>query len=133
MRNSLLRRIEERISRKRGDVFLRADFTDLGDYDQVGRSLKQLVRDGKLLRLGQGVYSRAVSSPFGDTLIPPKGLATLTEALNRLGIKTVPTRLERDYNSGRTTQVPTGRMVGVRQRVRRKIGYSGIALSFERA
>jgi hypothetical protein len=38
-----------------------------------------------------------------------------------------------DYNAGRTTQVPTGRVVGVRQRVRRKIGYNGISLSFERA
>jgi len=38
-----------------------------------------------------------------------------------------------DYNAGRTTQVPTGRVVGVRQRVRRKIGYNGFTLSFERA
>jgi len=29
--------------------------------------------------------------------------------------------------------VPTGRVVGVTRRVRRKIGYGGISLSFERA
>jgi hypothetical protein len=64
-------------------------------------------------------------------LLPPKGLATLTEALNRVGIETGPTRLQQDYNAGRTTQVPTGRVVAVNGRVRRKIGYGGVYLSFE--
>ncbi len=122
-----------RIERKRGDVFLREDFGDLGGYDQVGRVLTGLVRKGRLLKVGFGIYTRAAKSPFGGKLLPPKGLATLTEALNRVGIQTAPTRLEQDYNAGRTTQVPTGRVVGVRGRVRRKIGYDGVTLSFERA
>jgi hypothetical protein len=62
-----------------------------------------------------------------------KGLATLTAALARLGIETVPSRLKQAYNAGRTTQVPTGWVVGVKRRVRRRIGYNGIYLSFERA
>ena len=33
-------RVMERITRKRSDVFLRADFKDLGGYDQVGRVLR---------------------------------------------------------------------------------------------
>jgi hypothetical protein len=123
----------DRIGRKRGDVFLRSDFGDLGGYDQVGRALSSLVRKGALLKIGFGVYTRATQSPFGNKLLPPKGLTTLVEALERLGIPTAPTRLEQDYNAGRTTQVPTGRVVGVRKRVRRKLGYDGISLSFERA
>ena len=55
------------------------------------------------------------------------------EALRRVGVETLPSRLERDYNAGLTTQVPNGRVVGVRRRVRRKIGYGGFTLSFERA
>lgn len=133
MRLSLENQLEKRIARKRGDVFMRSDFSDLGGYDQVGRSLRQLVRNGKLLKIGQGIYTRAVQSPFGDKLVPPKGLDTLKEALGRLGIKTRLTRLEQDYNAGRTTQVPAGRRVAVTKRVRRKIGYNGISLSFERA
>lgn len=133
MRETLETRVEKRIGRKRGNVFLRADFADLGGYDQVGRALRQLVRQGKLLKIGYGLYSRALKSRFGERLIPPKGLATLREALKRVGIKTYPSRAVEDYNSGRTTQMPTGRVVAVRQRVRRKIGYSGISLSFERA
>ena len=65
--------------------------------------------------------------------MPLKGLETLAEALHRVGIETAPTRLQQAYSDGRTTQVPTGRVVAVRKRVRRKIGYGGLQLGFERA
>ena len=84
---SLEQRLARRIARKRGDVFLRADFDDLGGYDQVGRALRGLVRKGQLLKLGYGIYTRAAKSPFTDKPVPPKGLETLTEALHRLGIE----------------------------------------------
>jgi len=45
----------------------------------------------------------------------------------------LPTRLQQANNAGMTTQVPTGRMVAVRGRVRRQIGYDGVYLKFERA
>ena len=130
---SLEQRLEKRIARKRGDVFLREDFCDLGGYDQVGRALRRLVRKGELLKLGYGVYTRAARSPFTDKSVPPKGLRTLKDALTRLGVEIVPTRLEQAYNAGRSTQVPTGRVVGVRGRVSRRIGYGGVVLSYERA
>lgn len=127
-------RIQKRIARKRGDVFLRADFEDLGGYDQVGRALGQLVKQGQLLKLGQGLYTRAKPSLIDGTPAPVKGFRTLaTEALDRLGIETQPTRLEKAYAAGETTQVPAGRVVAVSKRVRRKIGYNGILLGFERA
>jgi hypothetical protein len=131
--DSLEQRLEKRIARKRGDVFLRADFEDLGGYDQVGRALRQLVRKGRLMKIGQGLYARARQSPFDGKPVPPKGLGTLTEALERLGVEVLPTRLQRAYNEGKTTQVPTGRVVAVRERVRRRVGYDGVYLKFERA
>lgn len=131
---SLQARILKRIDRKRGDVFLRSDFKDLGGYDQVGRVLRELVRDGRLLKLGHGLYTRAVASPVDGTPAPIKGLRALAaEALDRLGVESAPTRFEQAYNSGQTTQVPAGRVIAVRKRVRRKIGYKGILMSFERA
>ena len=133
MRDTLEARIAKRIDRKRSDVFLRADFADLGGYDQVGRVLRRLVRAGKLLKVGFGLYTRAVPARIGVRPIPPKGLTTLREALERVGSRTYPSRALEDYDAGRTTQVPTGRVVAVRRRVRRKIGYNGISLSFERA
>ena len=126
-------RLLKRIDRKRGDMFVRADFEDLGGYDQVGRALRELVRDGRLVKVGQGLYARAHPSIISGEPIPVGGLDALKEALRRVGVETLPSRLERDYNAGRTTQVPNGRVVGVRRRVRRKIGYGGFTLSFERA
>jgi len=127
-------RVMKRIDRKRGDVFLRADFSDLGGYDQVGRALRLLVNKGKLLKIGQGLYTRAAESPFDGTPAPIKGLYSLAaEALGRLGVESAPTRFEQAYNAGKTTQVPAGRVIAVRKRVRRKIGYKGIFMSFERA
>src|SRR5271156_4728788 len=123
----------KRIDRKRGDVFLRADFDDLGGYDQIGRVLRQLVRDGRLVRVGQGLYARARPSLTSGEPVPVGGLIALKEALRRVGVKTAPSRLELAYNAGQTTQVPTGRVVGVTRRVRRKIGYGEVSLSFERA
>jgi hypothetical protein len=35
------------------------------------------------------------------------------------------------YNQGQTTQVPTGRVIGVKGRVARKIGYEGKYITFE--
>jgi Family of unknown function (DUF6088) len=132
--DSLEERLERRIARKRGDVFLRADFDDMGGYDQVGRALRQLIRKGRLMKIGQGLYARARRSSLDNKLRPENGLATLKEALRRLGVETVPTRFERAYNSGRSEQVPTGRVVAIRgRRVRRQIGYDGVFLSFERA
>ena len=92
-------RIINRIERKRGDVFLRSDFNDLGGYDQVGRILRGLVSKGKLLKVSYGLYTRAVKSPFSENPVPPKGLETLTEALRRVGVEVVETRLEREYNA----------------------------------
>jgi hypothetical protein len=127
-------RILKRVERKRGDVFLRADFSDLGGYDQVGRALRKIVREGRLVRVGQGLYARAVAAPSDGRPIPNKGFrAMAAEALGRLGIKAAPTRLEQAYNAGKTTQIPSGRVVAVNKRVRRKIGYDGIFVGFERA
>jgi hypothetical protein len=131
---TLAQRVETRIARKKGDVFLRADFVDLGGYDQVGVVLRGFVRKGKLLKLGQGIYARAEPSIIDGSPTPVKGIKRLVaEALGRVGVKIKPTKLEVAYNEGRTTQVPSGRLIGVDRRVRRKIGYNGRTVSFELA
>jgi hypothetical protein len=60
---TLRERIEGRIARRQGeDVFLPREFADLGGEDQVLRALRDLVREKRLVRLGYGVYGRAVVS-----------------------------------------------------------------------
>ena len=132
--DSLEKRMRRRIARNRGDVFLRADFSDLGSYGQVSRVLRDLLREGCLIKIVLGLYARATPSLRDGKPMPANGLRTLTDALHRLGVETTPSRAELAYNSGRSEQVPTGRVVGIRgKRIRRQIGYGGISLIFERA
>ncbi|NTV67223.1 MAG: hypothetical protein HGB06_05980 [Chlorobaculum sp.] len=126
-------RIMARIARKKSAVFVRDDFSDISDYDQVGRVLRNLTKKGSLIRLGYGVYARAKKSPINGETVPVAPLPVLAkEALQRLGIETAPSRLEEAYNAGKTTQVPTGRLIGVKGRVNRKLGYRGAFISYER-
>ncbi|RXK88938.1 hypothetical protein EST62_01405 [Chlorobaculum sp. 24CR] len=126
-------RIMARIARKKSAVFVRDDFSDISDYDQVGRVLRILTKKGSLIRLGYGVYARAKKSPINGETVPVAPLPVLAkEALQRLGIETAPSRLEEAYNAGKTTQVPTGRLIGVKGRINRKLGYRGALISYER-
>jgi hypothetical protein len=134
MKQILETQLLKRIKESRGDVFLRRDFEDLGNYAQIGRALRELVKQERLMKIGFGLYSRTIRSPLDrSVVIPPNGLSTLREALNRVGIEVFPSRSLLDYNAGRTTQIPTGRVVGVKRRVRRKVGYNGFIMRFERA
>ncbi len=134
-RNKTLgKRVAERIARKKADVFLRADFKNLGDYDQVGRSLRRLVEKGKLVKIGYGLYARAAASPLSGKTIPKKNLPALAaEALERLNVEMTISSSAQAYNAGLTTQVPTGRVIAVKSRISRKIGYNGKYVTFERA
>ena len=75
--------------------------------------LRELVRKGRLVKVGQGLYARARPSMTSGEPVPVGGLSALKEALRRVGVETLPSRLEQAYNAGKTTQVPTGRVVGV--------------------
>lgn len=132
IKNTLASRVSYRIKRNKSSVFIRQDFSDIGGYDQIGRILKQLVEKNILINLGYGVYTRTKESMISKKLIPEKNLQELAkEAAKKLGIKTVPSKAEELYNQGLSTQVPTGRVIGVKGRISRKIGYNGKYVSFE--
>ena len=125
-------RILSRVIRKKEAVLLRKDFLDLGGYDQVGRALKKLADTGKIIRIGYGLYSKAKISSLTGEIIPTAPLPNLAkEALMRLGISVIPSQAEIDYNEGRSTQIPTGRLITVKGRVNRKIKYKGVAINYE--
>ncbi|MCA0234816.1 MAG: DUF6088 family protein [Bacteroidetes bacterium] len=133
MANTLEKRIATRIARRKSAIFIREDFSDLAGYDQVGRALRSLALQGKLIKIAYGIYAKTRRSLITGEVIPEKSLPSLAkEALQRLGVETAPSTMEKDYNAGRTTQVPTGRMIAVKGRIQRKIGYNGAYVSFER-
>ena len=95
----------------REDVFLPREFADLGGEDQVLRVLRGLVREGHLVRLGYGVYGRAVVSQLSGEpiLYSPNGFAgAARQALNKLGVKWQPTEAERAYQWLVDAQRPDG-------------------------
>lgn len=132
IKGTLEGKITYRVKRSAVSVFVRQDFEDIGGYDQVGRILRQLVQKGLLINIGYGVYARAKQSALSGKVIPEKPLPELAqEALSKLGVKIIPTKAQKAYNEGNTTQVPTGRVIGVKGRISRKIGYNGKYVSFE--
>ena len=132
---TLEQRVAKRIARQKSPVVLREDLADLGGYDQVGRALRNLTAQGLILKIGYGLYARTKpSSRAPGERIPEQPLVPYLarEALARLGVEVAPTRLESLYLQGKHNQVLTGRVIGVRSRIRRKIGYNRMYVQYER-
>ena len=134
-RQSLQRKIEARIDRCLDAVFLPREFASLSGEDQVLRALRALVREGRLLRLGYGVYGRAVTSRLsGEPILYSANgfLGAAREALTKLGVPWEPTAAERAYNEGRSTQVPVNPVVRVKGRFSRRLRNGKLELQLER-
>lgn len=134
-RKTLRAKVETRIARKRDDVFLPREFRDLGGEDQVLRVLRALVLEKRLVRLGYGVYGRALVSrlsgaPILDSADGFAGAAR--QALSKLGVPWEPTEAERAYNEGRSTQIPVNPVVRVTGRFSRKLRFGGSELVLAR-
>lgn len=135
-KQTLRQKIEQRIARSKGeDVFLTREFKKFGGEDQIVRVLRTLVREGHLVRLGYGVYGRATRSRLSGKpmLSTPQGFSgAARQALDKLGVAWEPTRAERDYNAGRSTQVPVNPVVRVKGRFSRHLHYRDTELVLER-
>jgi len=130
---TLKSKVKYRISRSRSVVFTPKDFADLSDYDQVGRVLRQLVAEGCLVKFGQGLYERTKVSSLTGKIIPERPLPVLAkEALTqKMQVEVVSTLEEQRYNSGLSTQIPTGRVVAVKGRVSRKMALDGKSITYQ--
>jgi hypothetical protein len=134
-RVTLRQRIEARIAKRRDDAFLTREFLDLGGERQVLRALRALTEQGKLIRLGYGVYGRAEISPITkQPMLAGDGFGPVArQVLDKLKVRWEPTTAERDYNEGRSTQVPMTPRVRLRgSRFNRKLRYKAMELAFER-
>src|SRR5260370_20523686 len=134
---ALREKIERRVAGKKGeDVFLRREFRDLGGEDQVLRALRSLMREGRLVRLGHGVYGRAFKSRLsGKPVLQSSNgfISAARQALDKLGVEWEPTESERAYNEGRSTQVPVNPVVRVKGRLSRHLRYGKAELVPERS
>jgi hypothetical protein len=133
---TLKQRIENRVTRtKKTDVFLPRDFADLSGEDQVLRALRSLVRDGSLMRLGYGVYARAMRSRISGRPIisSPNGFhSAALQALNKLGVAWEQSNSTKAYNEGHSTQIPVNPTVKVKARFSRRLSDGRTELRVER-
>ncbi|GAA4315734.1 hypothetical protein GCM10023143_27270 [Compostibacter hankyongensis] len=85
-----------------------------------------------LIKIGYGLYAKTKVSTLTGVRLPAAPLPSLAkDALKRLGVKVGPTRAELDYQAGRSNQVPTGRLIGVKKRISRKIGFKEVTIYYE--
>ncbi len=122
-----------RIKTIRGSVVLRKDFNGLGSYRQVSRAISRLIEEKKLVKIGTGIYAKAYPSKYSNTPLIKNGTdSTLRQALKRLGIAFEPGNAEKEYNEGKSTQIPMRNIVRLKSRCRRRIGYINSELIFEK-
>lgn len=127
-------RIKQAIQRSRSPVMLRSEMRGMGSSSQLSVALKRLQVQGVLVRIGLGIYARAKLSVLSGKPIPISPLEVLAPiALQKLGVKAQASHRVREYNSGSTTQVPSGVVVNVgRRRITRTIGFNGKYVEYER-
>lgn len=132
---NIVDRIQRSVANRNADVFVRADFMSFGSQAQVGRALNELQSKGTLVKLGVGVYAKAKPSVLSGKPIPIKPLEVLApEVLRKLGVQVGESRQTREYNSGRSTQIPAGVVFNVgKRRIQRKLGFNGKLVEYERA
>jgi len=122
-----------RLKTIRGNVLLRKDLIDLGSYRQISRAINKLLAEKKLVKIGTGIYAKAYFSKYSDIPLIKNGVdSTLREALTRLSIAYEPGSAEKEYNEGKTTQVPVRNIVRLKSRCRRRISYRNSKLIYEK-
>jgi len=134
-KKSLLDKLKLRIKKSKNNVFILNDFTDLFKeytYNYIIQTLRRLVDEGFLVRIGHGLYAKTRTFSNG-AILPNTPIGELAEeALQKLGVKTDKSSYWKEYNAGLSTQMPTGRVIAVDRRVRRKISFNGYDVRYER-
>jgi len=125
-------KIQYRIKKSKDTVFLVSDFMDLAGRDQSLRALKSLIRENLIIKVGKGIYSKAIKSVISGKFIPADNLRNIAiSALKKMGVEILPTKAEQDYNNKLTTQVPNGFIIGVNKRVSRNISFGKAVIRYE--
>jgi hypothetical protein len=117
-------KILKRIQDAENYVFMRQDFSDIANYDQVGRALRELVQDEKLLRVGYGLYTKATINFITGKIMPacPVGAdGVILEALERLGVKYTFGKATAAYLEGRSNQIPPSLQIETPNRFKRRL------------
>ena len=102
---------------------MRSDFVSMGSQSQMTRALNSLVEEGKIVRIGYGLYAKARASSISGKPVPRVTLEALAEeTLRKIGVEPRVGSALRAYNDRRTDQIPVRTVYDTgRRRISRKI------------
>lgn len=132
IKSRILKRLQ---SRKKTNVFLRADFADLGSSSQVSYLLRELINEGKLVKISYGIYTRSRKSSLSGKPVPKENLISLAfEALKKLGYDPQLSQAAKEYAEGKTTQIPARLKVNIgKAKISRTISFGNSTVGYERS
>ncbi|MET1478156.1 MULTISPECIES: DUF6088 family protein [Burkholderia] len=127
-------RVVRSIRRRKSVVILRSEVSGLGSQSQLTRVLAKLVATGQLIRVGHGIYAKTRINRYTGRPAPAATFESIAaEAFKKLGISVGPGALAREYNSGRSTQIPMVAVVTTgRRRITRRIQVGSRRVVYER-
>ena len=136
--NSFRDELRKKINHISSHVFSRGDLTqDHSNQTQLrlNRALIAFIDEGIIIKIAHGLFAKGVSMtiPGGEiqAVLAEPFEAVATEALDKLGVKWELGSAIRDYNAGKTTQVPAVFSVRLKSRFRGSIHAEGRKLIFE--
>lgn len=128
-------RVTRSIARRKGAVVLRSELSALGSPAQLSRVLSNLVKTKRLVRVGVGIYAKTRLNKFTRELAPATTFEQIAaEVFRKLEIDVAHGQLARQYNAGKTTQVPMLAVVDTgRRRITRRISLGSRFITYERS
>ena len=131
----LQERVIRSIAARKSVVVFRSELASLGSPAHLSRILARLVSEGKLVRVSRGIFAKTRHNKFTGGLAPAGMFeAIAAEVFRKLRIDTAPGQLARDYNAGKTTQVPMLAVVNTGpRRITRKIQVGSRTVTYERS
>ena len=98
--------IDRRVAAQPGTVWMPVDFLDLGPRAAVDKSLQRFTADGKLSRIGRGLYYRAATNALTRKATTPDVRAIVDAVARRDQSRIVVDGLTAANDLGLTTAVP---------------------------
>jgi hypothetical protein len=83
----LKNRVQISIAKRSGNVILRSDIANLGSDTQLSEVLRTLTQEGKLIKLGAGIYAKAHKVTDGEVLLVANDQQVAKELFERLGVE----------------------------------------------
>ena len=136
--SSFRKQLRSKINNFKTNVFSRHDLSnDRSNKEQLrlNRALRTFMDEGLIIKISHGLFAKAELIEFHNKELRPvlknSFEATAIEALNKLNIKWELGRAIKEYNEGKTTQVPVLFTVRLKSRFRGSIYLGTKKLIFE--